>query len=300
MDRRLIGRAILRMRAHASESRERDIRFMKQKLVLIISVVIGLLAAVLTRSYLNAKDNEIKRLRDAFDKKNVKIAVIGVKEDIPSGTPLIMNQNIGVFEVVEKNVKGHVVKLDDRLLIAGRKTIRALEKDSPVFWSDIEGGEPGSRGLAGDIKSRMRAISVNVSGSASVSGMVKPNDHIDVLGTFSFPSKTVKGEMELVTMTILQVVLVLATGKETSKTQLISDSRAGTSYNTVTLEVTPREAEMLVFSEQIKGRISLALRNPDDVYFEKTLPRVDFDMIQSEIESLNTFRQQQLLRKRTE
>jgi Flp pilus assembly protein CpaB len=70
------------------------------------------------------------------------------------------------------------------------------------------------------------------------------------------------------------------------------------SYNTVTLEVTPREAEMLVFAEQIKGRISLALRNPDDIYFEKTLPRVDFQMIQSEIESLNTYRQQQLLRKR--
>jgi hypothetical protein len=36
------------------------------------------------------------------------------------------------------------------------------------------------------------------------------------------------------------------------------------------------------------------------VYFEKVLPRVDFEKIQSEIETLNTFRQQQLLRKRAE
>jgi pilus assembly protein CpaB len=271
---------------------------MKQKLILIVSVIIGLLAAMLTRSYLNAKDREVERWKTEFNRKNAKIEVVAVKKDLPSGTVLTMADLVGVF-VIEKSVKGHVVKVQDHLSLVGRKTLRALQKESPLFWSDIEGGEPGSRGLAGDIKTRMRAISVNVSGAASVSGMVKPNDHVDVLGTFSFPSKTVPGELELVTLTILQDVLVLATGKETAKTQLLGDNRSA-AYNSVTLEVTPREAEMLVFSEQIKGRISLALRNPDDVYFEKTLPRVNFEMIQSEIESLNTFRQQQLLRKRTE
>ena len=273
---------------------------MKQKVLLIVSVVIGLMAAVLTRSYLNAKDREVDKLKADFDRKHKKIEVIAVKKALPSGTTLT-KEDIGTLSVVESSVKGHVVKADDYLAIINRKTIRPLQDGSPVFWSDIEGGEPGSRGLAGDIKQRMRAISVNVSGAASVSGMVKPNDHVDVLGTFSFPSKSGKDEMELVTMTILQDVLVLATGKETSKSQLLGDNRAAaSSYNTVTLEVTPREAEMLVFSEQIKGRLSLALRNPDDVYFEKVLPRVNFEMIQSEIESLNTFRQQQLLRKRAE
>jgi len=272
---------------------------MKQKALLIISVVIGLLAAFLTRSYLNAKDREIEKMKAEFERKHTRIEVIAVKKAIPSGT-VLTKDDIGHISAIEAYVKGHVVKVDDYLGLIGKRTIRPLQEGAPVFWSDIEGGEPGSRGLAGDIKTRMRAISVNVNGSASVSGMVKPDDHVDVLGTFSFPSKTVHGEMELVTMTILQDVLVLATGRETAKSQLLGDSRAASAYNTVTLEVTPREAEMLVFSEQIKGRISLALRNPDDVYFEKTMPRVNFEMIQSEIESLNTFRQQQLLRKRAE
>ena len=271
---------------------------MKQKVILIISVVIGLLAAVLTRSYLNAKDSEVKRWKEEFNRRNAKIEVVAVAKDLPSGTVLTTADLVGIF-MVEKAIKGHAVKVQDHLTLVGRKTLNPLQKEAPVFWSDIEGGEPGSGGLAADIKPRMRAISINVSGSAAVSGMVKPNDHVDVLGTFSFPSKTVPGELELVTMTILQDVLVLATGKETSKTQLLGDSRSA-AYNTVTLEVTPREAEMLVFSEQIKGRIALALRNPDDVYFEKTMPRVNFEKIQAEIENLNTFRQQQLLRKRTE
>ena len=267
---------------------------MKQKIILIASVVIGLLAAVLTKSYLTAKDREFTRLKAQFARKNVKITVVGVKHDMPSGT-IMKLEDIGRIEIIERSVRGHVVKIEDHLALIGRKTVRTLEQDSPVFWSDIEGGEPGTRGLSEDIKQRMRAISINVSGSASVSGMVKPNDHIDVLGTFSFPSKDIPGEMELISMTIMQNVLVLASGRETSKYALLATrpSRAS-SYNMVTLEVTPREAEMLTFAEQIKGRLALALRNPNDVYYEKTLQRVDFQKIQAEIEQLNEFRQKLL------
>ena len=78
---------------------------------------------------------------------------------------------------------------------------------------------------------------------------------------------------------------------------MCATARAG-GYNMVTLSVTPREAEMLVFAEQIKGRLVLSLRNPSDVSFENDLPRVDFDKIQEEIRTLNLFRQENLLRKR--
>ena len=269
---------------------------MKQKWILIISVVIGLLAALITRSYMLAKDREVAERINKFNEFNRKIDVMVVLNDIPSGTVLKL-QDLGAKAVVENSVRGHVVKAEDSLSLIGRKTVQVLKAQSPIFWSDIEGGEPGRGGLAGDIKQSMRAISINVSGSASVSGMVKPNDHVDVLGTFSFPSKEIEGEMELVTMTILQDVLILATGKETAKSVITATRRTRSSYNMVTLEVTPRECEVLVFAEQIKGRLSLALRNPEDVYYEKSLPRVDFKQIQAEIESLNEYRQKQLLRK---
>jgi len=271
---------------------------MKQKFILIASVVIGLLAALITRSYLNAKDREVQAKINQFNRNNRKIDVMVVKRAVPSGTVLRV-EDLGAVEEIERAVRSHAVKASDSLKLIGRKTIRALEANSVVYWSDIEGGQPGSGGLADDIKQNMRAISINVSGAASVSGMVKPNDHVDVIGTFTFPSKQVDGEMELVTMTILQDVLVLATGRETSKSVITAIRSTQTSYNMVTLEVTPREAEMLVFAEQIKGRLALALRNPEDVYYEKELPRVDFNKIQSEIETLNEFRQNQLLRKRS-
>ena len=95
---------------------------------------------------------------------------------------------------------------------------------------------------------------------------------------------------ELVTCTILQNVLVLATGKDTAKSAPLH-VQGGTSYSTVTLEVSPREAEMLVFAEQIRGRLSLTLRNRNDTSYEKELPQVDFAKIRDEIETLNTKRQ---------
>ena len=134
----------------------------------------------------------------------------------------------------------------------------------------------------------MRAASVNCAGAASVSGMVRPNDHVDVIGTFDFEGKS--GKRDFVTCTMLQNVLVLATGTETAKG---SGHAAGLTrnYSTVTLEVTPREAEMLAFAEQLKGRIILSLRNRKDTSYEKELPKVDFAKIQGEIEELNIKRQ---------
>ena len=125
--------------------------------------------------------------------------------------------------------------------------------------------------------------------------MVKPNDHVDVIGTFSFPKPAPDGKnvlQELVTCTILQNVLVLATGKETSKSG--SSPFGSGSYSTVTLEVSPREAEMLVFAEQIRGRLVLSLRNRNDTSYEKELPQVDFEKIRSEIEDLNAKRQAEI------
>jgi len=272
--------------------------FMKQKIVLIVSVAIGLIAALLTRSYVNSLDRKYREMQEDFDKRNKKIPVIIAKGDLPSGT-VLSHQDLLVDDVIANVVRGKAVEEKDQMLLLGRKTTQPLSKHAVIYWADIEGGAPALRGLASDIKEKMRGISVNVSGAAAVSGMVQPNDHIDVIGTFSFPSKTVPGELELETLTILQDVLVLATGKETAKSRLLfAGNTSAASYNTVTLEVTPREAEMLAFLDTMKGRIYLTLRNPNDVYFEVTLPRVNFEKIRSEIEDLNDYRQKNIHRKR--
>ena len=98
------------------------------------------------------------------------------------------------------------------------------------------------------------------------------------------------------TMTVLQNVTVLATGTATARSRdpLGDPGGADGSYATVTLCSTPREAEVLVFAQQMRGRLFLTLRNGSDVYYEEELPRIDFSKIEGELGDLNRQRQSKL------
>ena len=269
---------------------------MKRKIVLIASLVAGLVAAVLTRFYIAAKDAEVRDLKDSINRRYGTMEVLCYSKEIPSGTAL-QKSDLGVKSVPAIGMRGQALTVESVTDIVGKKVLLGHRRGDVVFWADIEGGNPAASGLSADIKRQMRAISINCAGAASVSGMVKPNDHVDVIGTFDLtdPAKASSKAKAIVTSTILQNVLVLAIGKQTAKTRA-QESAAG--YATVTLEVTPREAEMLAFTEQMKGRLVLTLRNRNDTHFEKELPKVDFEKIMAEIEELNLSRQQQKLTNR--
>ncbi|MBR1920846.1 MAG: Flp pilus assembly protein CpaB [Kiritimatiellae bacterium] len=267
---------------------------MKRKVVLLVSLVAGLVAAVLTRTYLTLKENELKAERVRLMKKYGTIEVLVFRRDVPSGT-VLTKADIEPRLAPALGLRGQAVT--EEAAVLGRKTTVGHSAKDVLFWSDIEGGDPRAKGLSADIKRQMRAMSINVNGAAAVSGMVKPNDHVDVIGTFNFPDDD--GAIrrgDPVTCTILQNVLVLSTGKETAKSLPADNSlrTAGSNYSTVTLEVSPREAEMLAFAEQIKGRLILTLRNRTDTSSERELPQVDYHKIRQEMEELNLKRQQRL------
>ncbi len=265
---------------------------MKQKIVLIAAVVAGLIAAMLTRLYLSSKDSEIADMKTRFEKRFGVMEVLCYAENVPGGTVISKGQ-LGTIIVPKTGLRGQALTMENLGDVIGRRVLLGHNKGEVLFWADIEGGNPRTVGLAAMIKKGMRAVSINATGAASVTGMVNPNDHVDVIGTFTFPSDESgkRDQSSLVTCTILQNVLVLATGKITAKMAGRDGDTPNGSYSTVTLEVTPREAEMLAFAEQMRGRLSLSLRNRSDVTFEKELPQVDFAKIRSEIEELNLKRQ---------
>lgn len=263
---------------------------MKRNIVIIAALVAGLAAAILSRIYISSKEGEVRREKEALAARYGTMEVLAYANDTPAGTVLSAN-DLGKKRVPKMALRGEAVEIEHFRDVLGRKILIAHEAGEVLFWGDIEGGDTSSKGLSADVRRQMRAMSINVSGAAAVSGMVKPNDHVDVIGTFDFPSdegKLRRGDP--VTCTILQNVLVLATGRDTAKTQSRSFGSAQ-GYTTVTLQVTPREAEMLAFAEQIRGRLILTLRNPNDTSTEKELPTVDFSKIRSEIEELNRLRQ---------
>ena len=266
---------------------------MKRKIVLVVSLAFGLAAAFLTRFYVSAKEAEIQAQKDALGKRYGTMDVLVFAKELPGGTVLAAD-DLAVRRAPALGLRGQALTRENLQDVVGRRTLLGHAAGDVVFWSDIEGGDPSVKGLAADIKPKMRAVSINCSGAAAVSGMVRPNDHVDVIGTFAFPGadgKIRNGDIE--TRTILQNVLVLATGQTTAKARRDGEG-FDRGYATVTLEVSPREAELLVFAEQMKGRLVLTLRSRNDTSYERELPKVDFEKVKAELETLNAERQRRI------
>lgn len=270
---------------------------MKQKIIPIVSVLIGILAFWLTYHYLRNEEARLAaREREIYENAQ-KIRIVAAAHNLPSGT-VIKPADIGSLSVFKNSVGGHAVMPGEQQMLFGRKLLFKVNAHEPIFWSHVEGGAASAVGLAPVIKPGMRAISLSVSGAEAVSGMIQPNNRIDILGTFSFPSKEAPGTMETATLTILQDVTVLAAGQKLAKSRTSARSSSRSGYSTITVEVTPRETELLVFAQQMKGRLTLSLRNPEDVSYESDLPQINFRHLQGVIPELNEYRQKNIRHKR--
>lgn len=264
---------------------------MKQRMVLIVSVVVGLMAFWMTQGYFRTRLAELEKERDQLRASERRVEVIAAGRELPAGTVLNKKDLASKF-IPARDVTKNTVQLSELDRILNKKLKYPLDKAETVMWSYVDVPfRPGS-GLAPVIPPGRRAISIAISGAAGVSGLVQPNDRVDVLGSFSFPSRKDPAKTEWVTLTILQDVSILATGQTLGKSEAGDRSRPGTGYSTVTLDVTLREAELLVFVENMRGHLTLALRNPEDVSYENNLPEINFSKLEEEIPVLNSYRQQ--------
>jgi|GEM_PF-99729 len=109
-------------------------------------------------------------------------------------------------------------------------------------------------GLVSMVQMGMRAMAVRVTDVVGVAGFVQPGLRVDVLVTGRPP----RGQVPM-TATVLQNIKVLSSGPA-----LMPDARGqAISYQSVTLEVTPEQAEILTLATN-EGRIQLVLRNSKD------------------------------------
>jgi pilus assembly protein CpaB len=115
---------------------------------------------------------------------------------------------------------------------------------------------PGSRGfLAAALAPGMRAVSVPVTATSGISGFVFPGDQVDILITHMPISGNNNEAQHKASETVLHDVRVIAVGQ-----RLDSKGTEALVAPTATLEVTPKQSEMIAVATEI-GKLSLSLRS---------------------------------------
>jgi pilus assembly protein CpaB len=142
--------------------------------------------------------------------------------------------------------------------VVGRGVVLPIARGEFVLLNKLAGENAGS-GLPSLIPPGMRAVSVRVNDTTSVSGFVQPGTRVDVLLTGN-----PQGSNEQQTTTVLENVAVIATGQRLER----NSAGEAQSAPVVTLLVSPDDAQRLTLAST-QGHIQLALRNPLDTKQEE-------------------------------
>jgi pilus assembly protein CpaB len=116
--------------------------------------------------------------------------------------------------------------------------------------------QPGKTGfLAAALQPGMRAVSVPVTVTSGISGFIFPGDQVDILITHPLASGKSEGVQHQASETVLHDVRVLAVDQKL-------ESKGGEAIvaHTATLEVTPKQSEIIAVAGEI-GKLSLSLRS---------------------------------------
>lgn len=232
------------------------------KAPLLLALALGALSGATAWAAMRARD---RKIRDRWQTTHVLCA----RRDIQEGAELLESM-IAVKEFPAQFITASFIQAEEDGTIrqdspVGQRVRVPLKAGDPLLLSHFESQhEPGFSSL---ITPKGRAVTIEVQEKNAVGLWVRPNDHVDVIGSFRDPPT-----QQLRTMTLLQNVVVLATGHITAATVHVPEEEKR--FSTVTLLALPEEAEMLAVAQEL-GTLTLLLRNPDDLDAQEKRAVVD-------------------------
>ena len=155
-------------------------------------------------------------------------------------------------DVPENYFTDEEIALEDLVGAVVRRSFNASEPITPKRLI-----RPGERGfLAAVLRPGYRAIAIRVNATSGVSGLVFPGDRIDIILTHSVSVRSGEEKYERrASETILENVRVLAIDQSVDE-----DANKPSYADNFTLEVTPKQAEMLSVVRELGG-LSISLRS---------------------------------------
>ncbi|MGH7827496.1 MAG: Flp pilus assembly protein CpaB [Candidatus Binatia bacterium] len=234
------------------------------KIALVVAVFFGLIAAYGIYNFLRQQRQAAEALRTETQD------IIVAARDIPAGTAInedmIKKGLVKTTKWPKESIPAGAFTSADPLI--GKTNRVKILANEPIFESKLAGE---GAGLTARLEPGKRAMAVKVDEIIGVSGFIVPDDRVDVIVTTAPPGNN--NHDNKVSKIVLQNKRVLSVAQNV-------EQREGKPQlaRSITLEVTPEEAEKLSLSFQ-EGTIVLALRGTGDDDVAKTTGSNKYDLL---------------------
>ncbi len=220
--------------------------WLKLGVALLLFAVVFLVANKFLNGY---KDQIDAQTRSAHRMVRVVVA----DRNLAKGEPISADR-FSIRDVPAEYVHAAAVRPGDFGQFVGRRLAAPLNWGEPLLSVHME---LGPAAFSSTLQNGNRALTTEVDEVNSISGMLRPTDHIDLMVT----ARGSDSKAAETTFALLSNVEVLATGQVTHK--LGDDSNQTRTYTTITLSVSPEDAERIVVAKS-SGKLTAVLRSPDD------------------------------------
>ena len=246
----------------------------KNVIALIVSVVLALLCAFLLKVIVD------KKIASSLDQETVSYIVANA--DLSAGdivNPFDQQLYAVRSDIPAEFAQSNAITPDQAENIDGALLISNLKRGDILTWQSIDTDE--RKQLASRLLSGRRALTIPVDDQSSISSMLNPNDHIDLILTY-------QKQDSIIAAPLLQNVRVLATGDSVSSSNNYSeDDGYSDGFTTITIDLTIDDVSKVTTALEL-GRISAVLRNPDDLSYTTNV--VGLKTLQRELR-LKTFQE---------
>jgi pilus assembly protein CpaB len=246
---------------------------MRSRAAVLLSVGLGLLAAIMMFAYVSSREREL------YQQVAMKTTVIASK-DILANTVLdeSMLQRI---QVPQKYLQPRAAVTFEEAV--GRVSVVPIAAGAQILGTFL--GDPGRAALAFEVPRGMRAVAITITDDTGVGGLVRPGNFVDIIGTFEFgrPTGMQNGTITYAderteTRTMMQNVQVVGVNREIRDAQQEerpAPAAAGqetarrppetrpAQLRTVTVLVEPVRVQELILAQEI-GTLTLSLRTSLD------------------------------------
>ena len=227
-------------------------------IILLGAVVFGALAVFAASRYITQTvQRERERLLPNVETTDVVVA----KADLKRGE-IVGTDNMAVRKVPKEFVPGTAVDPGGFSNVEGARLAVDMRRGEILIRGTLEGADTST--FSTRVPTGVRAITLAVDEVNSLSGLLQPNDRVDLFFTAKPARRSAGPNTADQTRLLLQNVLILATGRQV-RPSIANGSQTGVgrAFTTITIEASPGDVQRLILAQKA-GTVTAVLRGSTD------------------------------------